>query len=440
MEWEGPLPEEEEEAKKQKFLPAGESAAEVRAALGRFLEKCWRRPVLDREIDAYESLVRKEQAAGEKFRNAYLTALVSALASKNFYYLHEGAAESDRTNLTAWELISRLSYFLWSSMPDDTLMEMARNGRILDPETLRAQVLRMLEDPKAAAFEEHFAQQWLQLHRVGAFPPDPELYPDHDRWLQKSMVEESRRFFGEVLRTNLPVREFLSSDWTILNARLALHYGIAAPEGGGFQRVPLDSSTHRGGILTQAALLTLTSDGIRHRPVHRGVLVSETIFGKTPPPPPPNVEPLEPTPADSPKSTVRMQLAAHAKNTVCASCHSRIDPLGFAFDNFDAVGRWRDREMVSSGVGENPLVDASGRLPSGLAFEGPDAFKRALCTGETRFAEALTGQLATYALRRITTIDDQQALAEIAAKTRINGFRLRDLVVELATSELFLRR
>lgn len=440
MEWEGPLVAEAEHVKRSEFLPGDESSPEVRAALQRFLERAWRRPVSEGDITSFEGLVRKEQASGEKFRTAYLSALVAGLASKNFYYLHEGSADEDRPRLNGWELVSRLSYFLWGSMPDGALFELARSGRILEPEVLREQVFRMLDDPKAAAFEEQFCRQWLQLHRVGAFPPDPELYPDYDRWLQKSMVEESRLFFAEVLKKNLPVREFLASDWTILNPRLALHYGLPSPGGRGFERVSLHAGTHRGGILTQAAVLALTSDGIRHRPVHRGVFVSEAIFGKTPPPPPPNVEPLEPTPADSPKATIRMQLAAHAQNAVCASCHERIDPLGFAFDNFDALGRWREREVVSSGTGEHPRVDASGRLPNGAPFDGPDAFKRALCAEEFRFAEALTGQLATFALRRVSTLDDQPSLAAIAARTRAGGFRLRDLVVELATSELFLGR
>lgn len=440
LEWEGPLPEESTTAAREAFLPGDESSTAVRGALQTFLERCWRRPVSEREVAEHEAIVRKEKAAGESFRNAYLAAVTAALASKNFYYLQEGSPDADRASLNAWELISRLSYFLWSSMPDETLFGLARSGDILNAPVLRAQVLRMLADPKAEAFAEHFPKQWLQLHRLSSFPPDPELYPDHDRWLEQSMVEESLRFFSEVLRANLSIREFLKSDWTILNPRLALHYGLPVPKGGGFQKVRLGPESRRGGLLTQAAFLSLTSDGIRHRPVHRGALVLESVFGKTPPPPPPNVEPLEPTPAESPKATVRMQLAAHAKNAVCASCHSRIDPLGFAFDNFDAVGRWRERETVGAGTGDHPRVDASGRLPNGATFDGPDAFKSLLVADVDRFAEALTGQLATFALRRVATLDDHRELAEIAARTRANGYPLRDLVVELVCSDLFRRR
>jgi hypothetical protein len=440
LEWEGPLPEETVTGAREAFFPKDESPQSVGAALEAFLERCWRRPVSREELAVHEAIVHKERAAGESFRNAYLAALTGALASKNFYYLQEGSADQNRDRLSSWEFISRLSYFLWSSMPDEKLFELARNGRILEPAVMREQVQRMLADPKAAAFEEHFPKQWLQLYRVGSFPPDAELYPDHDRWLEQSMVEESRRFFREVLRENLSIQEFLNSDWTVLNPRLALHYGLPIPKGGGFQKVRLAPESHRGGLLTQASLLSLTSDGIRHRPVHRGALVLETVFGRTPPPPPPNVEPLEPTPADSPKATVRMQLAAHAGNAVCASCHNRIDPLGFAFDNFDAVGRWRDREVVGSGTGDNLRVDASGRLPSGAAFDGPDAFKRLLATEAERFAEAFTGQMATFGLRRVTTLDDHAELAAVAARARPGGYRLRDLVVELVCSDLFGRR
>lgn len=440
VEWEGPLPDPSVEALRAQVLPADESIETVRLTLGRFLERCWRRPAQPLELDEYMALISKEKAAGETPRSAYLSAVVSALASKNFYQLHEGTPIEDRKHLTGWELISRLSYFLWSSMPDDRLFSSARDGSILRPEVLEREVVRMLEDGRARALVDHFAAQWLQLHRVGAFPPDPELYPEYDRWLEQSMVEESKRFFGEVLHKNLSVTEFLDSNWTMLNPRLALHYGMQPPPAGGFHRTRLDATSHRGGVLTQASLLSLTSDGTRHRPVHRGVLVSETIFGRTPPPPPPNVEPLEPTPSDSPKATVRMQLAAHSKNAICASCHERIDPLGFAFDHFDALGRWRERETVGTGVGEDPLVDASGHLPNGGRFEGPAEFKALLKADRGRFAEALAGQLATYALRRVTTRDDQPELAALTQRLASKEYPLREMIIALATSELFRRR
>lgn len=440
LEWEGPMPDAKSTETRAAYLPDDLTPNTMRSSLERFLQRAWRRDITPADLDPYLDHVQKEIRAGESPRNAYLSALVSALASKNFHHIHIGAPNTSSNTLSPWEIASRLSYFLWSSMPDDTLLALARNGKIAEPQILKEQVERMLDDPRSKAFQDHFPTQWLQLHRVGAFPPDQELYPDYDRWLQQSMIEEPKRFFAEVLDHNLPISHFLQSDWTVANPRLALFYGFPSPKKPGFQRVTLPANSHRGGILTQAAILSLTSDGTRHRPVHRGVLLSECLFAKTPPPPPPNVEPLEPTPADSPKATIRMQLAAHAKNPVCASCHHRIDPLGLAFDNFDALGRWREREAVASGTGENPLVDASGSLPAGSTFDGPDTFKTILSKDNGRFAEALTTHLATYALRRLTTLDDHPQIKRIAEQTASRGHRLRDLIHELVRSELFLNR
>jgi hypothetical protein len=297
----------------------------------------------------------------------------------------------------------------------------------------------MMADPKIERLLAAFPRQWLQLHRVGMFPPDPGIYPDYDRWLEASMTAECTEFFREVFRENLPIREFLDSDWTMLNRRLAEHYGVSPPAAQGFARVSLRPEDHRGGLLTQAAVLALSSDGTRHRPVHRGVWVSESIFGTTPPPPPPNVEPLEPTPADSEKATVRMQLAAHSTHAACAACHRKIDPLGFAFDNYDAIGRWRTTEKVSAGKGEDPPVDATGTLADGRSFAGPEEFKKLLVDDLDRFAEAFVGQLATFALRRTMTIDDDAAIRQVAAACRADGYRLRSLIESLVTSEVFLK-
>jgi hypothetical protein len=338
--------------------------------------------------------------------------------------------------LTDVELASRLSYFLWGSMPDDALLAPGL-GR---PESLRAQARRMLEDPKISRFLEAFPRQWLQLHKVGLFPPDPKLYPDYDLWLEKSMVLESVEYFREVFSKNLPLREFLASDWAVVNPRLAAYYGLKPLTASGFQRVTLRPEDRRGGILTHASVLSLTSDGTRHRPVHRGVWVSETVFGRTPPPPPPNVEPLEPTPSDKPRASIRQQLEAHATHAQCASCHRKIDPLGFAFDAYDAVGRWRTVERGLPGKGPDPAVDASGTLPDGRAFSGAEEFKTLLAADVDRFAEAFAGQLATFALRRVMTLDDAPALRKIAEACKPEGYRLRSMIEALVTSDLFRNR
>ncbi len=444
VEWEGPLLSDADRKKREGFLPekinepAGDMA-QARETLQRFASRAWRRPATEAEVNRYLKVIEKEMAAGEKFRAAYMAALTGILASNNFYYLAEGSPTVRRDRVSDWELASRLSYFLWGSLPDAALLQTAQDGTLHTPEVLRAQLARMMADPKIARFTEAFPRQWLQLHKVGMFAPDEKLYPDYDKWLEKSMVLETTGFFNEVFARNLSIREFLSSDWTMANPRLALHYKLPPLPEAILQRVGLRPEGHRGGLLTQAAILSLTSDGTRHRPVHRGVWVSEAIFGKTPPPPPPNVEPIEPTPATAPKATVRQQIEAHSTNSNCASCHKNIDPLGFAFDNYDAVGRWRNEE-VAQGKGDNPPVNAAGTLPDGRAYNGPDEFKKLLIADLDRFAPAFVENLATFALRRAMTLDDQAQLKTIAQASKKEDYKMRTVIENLVLSDLFQKR
>lgn len=441
VETEGPIHLPADQQKRAGLIPAQDgNQSEARECLRLFASRAWRRPATDAELDRFLKVMQSELAAGENFGSAYRAAMVGILTSKNFYYLEEGAVSEKRSRVNDWELASRLSYFLWSSMPDEELFAVARSGTLAQPEVLRAQLTRMLADSKIGRFTASFPKQWLQLHRVGQFPADPELYPDYDKWLEESMVLETTHYFDTVFRENLSLREFLLSDWTMLNPRLAMHYALPALQEADFQKVTLPPEGHRGGLLTHASILSLTSDGTRHRPVHRGVWVSEAIYARTPPPPPPNVEPLAPTPSNKPKATIRQQLEAHATHTVCASCHAKIDPLGFAFDSFDAIGRWRTEERVPGGQGANPPVNASGALPDGRTFQGPDDFKQLLAQDIDRFAEAFVEQLATYALRRVMTIDDVVQIKAIAAANKPNGYRLREVMEHLITSDLFLKR
>jgi len=379
-------------------------------------------------------------AAGESFESAYRTALVGLLTSKSFYHLEEGTPGQNRPQIHDWELASRLSYFLWSSLPDEPMFALGAEGRLHEPAVLQAQLDRLLADPKITRFTNSFPRQWLQLHRVGQFPADPELYPDYDKWLEESLVLESVHYFDTVFRENLPLREFLDSNWTMLNPRLALHYGLPAVSEPRFQKVLLRPEDHRGGVLTHGSVLCLTSDGTRHRPVHRGVWVSEAIFARTPPPPPPNVEPLAPTPGNQPKATIRQQLEAHATQAVCASCHAKIDPLGLAFDNYDAIGRWRTTEKVVGGLGADPPIQAQGVFADGRAYDSPEQFKQLLAEDIDRIAEAFIEHLCTYALRRVLTIDDQPHIRAIAAASRKDNYRLRAVLQHLVTSPLFQLR
>ncbi len=344
VEFEGPVLDSWPTPTQQQYaLPPGASAGQARDVLARFIERALRHPSRPDEVDLFAQLMEREIAAGEAPPAALRTAMLAVLCSKDFIYLVEGSTDENARHVNDWELASRLSYFLWSTMPDAALADAARSGTLHQPEVLCSHVERMLHDERIDRFSESFARQWLQLRLVGKFPPDKKLYPDYDDYLQKSMVTETTAYFHHVLARNLSLREFLDSDWTMLNARLAIHYGIGGISEDRFQRRALRPEDHRGGLLTQASVLSLTSDGTRHRPVHRGKWVLESIIGRSPPPPPANVKPVEPTPATEPKATLRMKLAAHKSDANCAACHRKIDPLGFAFDNYDAIGRWRHR-------------------------------------------------------------------------------------------------
>ena len=438
---EGPLISETVRARRKSVMPEnGDDPQEIRTCLRRFAERAWRRPVSDSEVEPYAAFIATEQEAGETFRSAYKSVLSSMLMARSFFNIEEGSPDEHRHEGNDFELASRLSYFLWSSMPDEQLFAAARSGKIHTAKGLADELDRMVEDPKIDRFLDAFPRQWLQLQRGGMVQPDPRLYPEYDLWLEESMVTETTAYFTELFRKNLPLREVVDSDWTILNGRLALHYDLPAPGQAGLARVQLDPESGRGGILTHASVLSLTSDGTRHRPVHRGAWVSETMFAHTPPPPPPNVDPLEPVKADQPKTTIRAQLEVHATTPSCASCHAKIDPLGLAFDNFDAIGRWRETERIEGGTGEDPPVDASGVLPDGRSFAGPSEFKKLIADDDARLAEAFVEQLATYALRRVMTVDDTPHLHSIVASAKANDYRLQSLIRGLVMSELFRRR
>jgi hypothetical protein len=439
IEWEGPLVTEEEKSRRNDVLPPDDATPEVVAEhLQRFAQRAWRRPVQQDELQDYLQSYRAEREAGEKAVDAYRIAMQGVLTSRNFIYLVEGEPDA-RERLNDSELASRLSYFLWSSMPDDALFTAARNGN-LNGDGLTKEVDRILTDSRTNRFIDDFSRQWLQLHRVGMFPPDKKLYPTYDDWLETSMREEPVEYFREILAKNLPIDGFLDSDWTMANARLCDFYGLPEPKAGGFQRVSLKPDDHRGGLLTMGAVLGLTSDGTRHRPVHRGVWVSEAIFNRTPPSPPANVDPIEPIPPQGNKITIRQRIEAHARNASCAACHRNIDPLGLAFDQYDAVGQWRTREHVPTGVGDDPMVDASGVMPDGRAFTDSDQFKRLLLEDRDKVAQAFIEHLCTYALRRVLTVDDQDDLKLIEEEAKKNDYQVKDIVRAVALSELMRKR
>ena len=439
VEWEGPLVSKEEKSKREGIFPDENATIEsVNEHLRSFAERAWRREVRQGELTGYLQSYQRDREAGENVADSFRTTMLRILTSRNFIYLVEGDPQT-RERLTEHELASRLSYFLWSSMPDDTLFAKAKE-RKLHGEELTKQVDRMLSDARIERFVGDFSRQWLQLHRVGMFPPDKKLYPTYDDWLETSMRNEPVEFFRELLTKNLTIDSLLDSNWTMANPRLCDFYGLPEPKTGGFQRVALKPENHRGGLLTMGAVLGLTSDGTRHRPVHRGVWISETIFNKTPPPPPANVDPIEPVPPKGNKITIRQRIEAHAQNANCSACHRTIDPLGLAFDQYDAIGQWRTHEHVPTGVGPNPLVNASGIMPDGQKFADSVQFKQLLLKKRDEIARAFIEHLCTYALRRVLTVDDRDDLDLIAAEAKKNQYRVKDIVRAVAQSDLIRKR
>lgn len=439
IEWEGPLVSEAEKSRRRDVVPPDDATPNVVAAhLQRFAERAWRRPVRAEELTEYVKAYQSEREAGEKTADAYRVALQGVLTSRHFIYLVEGDP-SLREQLNDSELATRLSYFLWSSMPDDALFTAAKAGK-LKGDALKKEVDRMLADGKAGRFIEDFSRQWLQLHRVGMFPPDKKLYPTYDAWLETSMRAEPVEFFREMFADNLPIDALIESDWTMANARLCDFYGLPEPKLGGFQRMSLKPEDRRGGLLTMGAVLGLTSDGTRHRPVHRGVWLSEVVLGKPLPPPPANVPAIEPPTPQSPKATLRQKIEAHRNDANCAACHAKIDPLGLAWDNYDAIGQWRTREKIPAGVGEDPLINASGEMPDGRAFKDATDFKRRLLEDRDKVARAFIEHLCTYALRRAVAFDDQDDLNAIQAEAKKSNYRIQDIVRAVATSDLVKKR
>ena len=444
VEWDGPVRDPWPSLAHREIFFGGESAtkdtAYARAILDRFASRAYRRPARPGEVDRLVGLYGGARSLGDGFEASVRNALLAVLCSQNFLYLVEGSAASRSKALGDFELASRLSYFLWSTMPDDRLIGLASEGALHRPEVLREEARRMLADPRASAFASSFPRQWLQLRRVGMFPPDKKIYPEYDDYVEQSLIAEPVAFFGEVLGRGLTLREFLDSDWTMLNGVLARHYGIAGVEGEAMRRVALKPEDHRGGLLTQGAVLGLTSDGTRHRPVHRGKWILESIYGNPPPPPPPNVSAIVPTPQGKPKTSLRAKIEAHRDDAACASCHRKIDPLGLAFEQYDAIGRWRLEEAVRDGSGADPKLDPSGELPDGRTFADASGLKTLMVADLDKFAAAFAAKLATYALRRPMTLDDRKGLAAVVEASRADRYKLGSMVEALIASDLFRGR
>jgi hypothetical protein len=433
--------------------PRATPAEQAQEIYQRFASRAFRRPVEPGEVKRYVALFEAAQKAGDRFERAIQIGLQAILVSPHFLYrveLDDRPQGSGARPISEYQLASRLSYFLWNSMPDDELFDLAARGQL--SKSIDAQVRRMLADPKSSSFLEHFVTQWLgirDLERLVRSKDYPFPLP-----LRTDMVRETVLFFDAVVRENRPLDELIDARFTYLNARLASHYRIMDVNGRQsnkplepgtnaipahrFVRVSLPEGSIRGGILTQASVLTATSNPDRTSPVKRGVFVLDRILGAPPPPPPADVPELEETRKESRELNLREAMELHRKKSECAACHARMDPIGFAFERFDAIGRYREHE--STGQKKTP-IDVSAKLPDGRAVEGTDGLKRLLLEKKEPFARVLSERLLTYALGRSLHDSDARALDQIVAKAGQDRYRMQSLIAAIALSEPFrLRR
>ena len=399
-------------------------------SLMRVSSEAFRRPVSREEMEPYLNLARNNFEKHGDFWAAAKYGVRAILTSPNFLYLVEATpADSKNRNLNDHELATRLSYFLWSSMPDNELRTIADSGILRDPKVLRKQVERMLLDPKSSALTENFTGQWLGLRKLGEMPPDPEknraYYEDN---LEEAMRQETQLFFVHVLSENHSILDFVDSDYTFLNSALARHYDIPDITHGGFKKVSLKSNSHRGGLLGHGSILTATSNGVETLPVARGVWVLENLLG-TPPSPPPDVDPIEPDTRGI--TTIRKLMAKHRSNPACYECHRKIDPLGLSMENYDHVGAWRDRYSKSL------PIDSLGELPDGTVIPGPSGIKKFLLDRPEQFTRCLTEKLMIYALGRRLSFADRDDIDRIIAELPKHNYGLRDMVKNIVASKAF---
>lgn len=395
----------------------------------------YRRPPTRSEVDALVRFVDLAKANGQTTEQGLQLAIQAMLVSPNFLFRIERDPDPRDPvavhEVSPYELASRVSYFLWSTMPDDELMALADSGKLREPAVLEAQVNRMLADPRASAFAVNFAGQWLETRNLDIVKPDPDKFKEWNAELREAMKAETALFFEHVLRENRPVSDFLNADYTFLNERLATHYGIEGVTGSEFRRVPL-TTNQRGGVLSQGAVLTVSSYPTRTSPVIRGKYVLQNLLGTPPPPPPADVPALEAA-ANGESKSVREQLEIHRQNAVCASCHRNMDPLGFGLENYDAIGRWRDTD------GEFP-VDASGTLPGGQRFASAGEMRALLLLQLPQFSRALTEKMLTYALRRGLKPYDRRTVETIHRAVEGDKYRFRTLVHQIVKSLPFQAR
>jgi mono/diheme cytochrome c family protein len=412
----------------------------ARAVLERFMPEAYRRPVTKEEVDGKFALYAAAAKNKKTFVEQIKVPLTAVLTSPDFLYLAEAHRGTVSEPLTNHELATRLSYFLWSSQPDAELRQLADAGKLTNPRARQEQVDRMLADPKADALVKNFAGQWLGLREVGANPPAPDLYPQYDRHLEVSIVGESEAYFREFLRHDLDARQMIKSDFVTINERLGRFYGIPNVRGDTFQKVSVPKGVSRGGIVTQASILTTTSNGTRTSPVKRGTWILKTLLGTDPGLPVANAGEIAPKVPGIDKATVRQRLEIHRQLAQCARCHNKIDPLGFALENFNAAGEWREQEGFGykGRVQQNdPKIDASSKMPDGTTIVGVAGLQAAMLQRDDLFLKSLSTHLTTYALGRELGLADQPLVDEAVAAMKENGTTVRALVKAIVASDAF---
>ncbi|MCU1328747.1 MAG: hypothetical protein JWN34_4117, partial [Bryobacterales bacterium] len=404
--------------------------------LSTVLRRAYRRPVTQSEVDQPMAFYRKGRAEGD-FEAGITAALSAVLTNPEFLFRVESdpkkVAAGGVYRISDLELASRLSFFLWSSIPDDELLDVAVRGKLSQPGELERQARRMLADRRSVNLATNFAGQWLRLRNIDAVNPSSNLFRDFDDNLRQAFRQETELFFDSVLREDRSVRTFIKSDYTFLNERLAKHYGIPNVYGSRMRRVTVTPESRRGGLLRQGSVLSVTSYATRTSPVLRGVLVLRNIFGASPPAPPPNVPALDESTMAA-NLPMRQRLAAHRSNAVCASCHTTIDPVGFSLENFNAVGQWRDVEV------EEQPVDASGALPGDKQFRGVDGLEDALLRRPELFVATLTENLLTFALGRGIEYYDGPAIRKIVREAGNDDYRFSSLLLGIVKSAPFQMR
>ncbi len=407
----------------------------ARLLLAKLARRAWRRPLAATELDALMKIVDVARKAGDSFEQSIQAAMQAVLVSPHFLFRIEkssGKLDADGLELlTDLDLASRLSYFLWSSMPDETLLNLAEKNLLRRPGALEAQVRRMIADPKADALSDGFAAQWLEFRNLDLVKPDPDRFPSWNPQLKNAMQEETRRFFLDLARGNGSILDMIDAKYTYLNETLARHYGIDGVSGNEFRKVVLPDA-RRGGILSMASVLTVSSYATRTSPVLRGKWVLENVLNAPPPPPPPDVQLLDEKTIGT-RMSMREQLKLHRSNATCASCHARMDVLGFGLENYDAIGAWRTKDG-------NFDLDASGTFPSGESFSGPEQLKKLLAANPKPFADCFAEKLMTFALGRGVERSDRRSMAAIVKTAAAQQFRMQAFIVEIVKSAPFQKR